>query len=308
MTRHTAVTEVEAAEAVPAMQDLSAALWSQASWWHAGQLAWDHATPQAQRYQMAIVEAEGRPVAWARIADGTHLQAQTSPGVDVSGTIVEWFEDTATSPALTAEVSVAEEELLAALQAHGFVEDAEGPFSLDLRRPAAADAAPAPSPDGYHVRPAGDGERERAVAAHRAAWRPSELPFHPDHRPAFPADAESSYSVEVHARMAATWPYRADLDLVVVALDGSLVGSCIAWLDLRTGAAEIEPLGIAPDHRGRGLAQRLVHHATAAVADLGGTEMVIQPRGDDAYPVPRHVYASCGFQRVNRTRLLTRGA
>lgn len=302
------ITEVPEADAVASMQELTAALWSPSSWWHAGQVAWDHASPQAQRYQVAIVAASERPVGWARIADGSHLQAQAEPGAGVAGAIVDWFEGAATARPLTAEVSAAENELLSSLLGRHFVEDPDGPFSLDLRRPATADAAPPPSTDGYQVRPVGGGEQGAAVAAHRAAWRPSELPFHADHRPAFPADAESGFSEEAHARVAATWPYRSDLDLVVVAPDGSLVGSCIAWLDPRTGAAEIEPLGIAPDHRGRGLAKRLVRHAIATVATLGATEMVIQPRGDVAYPVPRHVYASCGFTPVNRTVALTRPA
>ena len=50
------------------------------------------------------------------------------------------------------------------------------------------------------------------------------------------------------------WPYRADLDCVVEAPDGSLVAYCLAWLDDANRVGELEPVGTHPDYRRRGLA------------------------------------------------------
>ncbi|HVT78767.1 MAG TPA: GNAT family N-acetyltransferase, partial [Acidimicrobiales bacterium] len=71
-------------------------------------------------------------------------------------------------------------------------------------------------------------------------------------------------------------------------------------------SAEIEPLGVVPEHRRRGLAQALCRAALRATAEAGGTEVVIHPRGDVAYPAARDAYAAAGFVTVNRSRIFGR--
>lgn len=138
------------------------------------------------------------------------------------------------------------------------------------------------------------------IACHRAAWNPHALPFAIPRT--FPAEAASSFD-------AARWdivrhdPWF-DPDLVVVAYENDEpVASCIVWYDARSGAAEIEPLGVVPQARGRGLARLVTQEAVRRVASRRGREVVVRPRGDDEYPVPRAVYAACGFVVNQRDRV-----
>ena len=100
--------------------------------------------------------------------------------------------------------------------------------------------------------------------------------------------------------------YERGLHIVAEAKDGRLAASCIAWLDPQTLSAEIEPVGTHPAHRGNALAMSVCLEAVRQVALRGGTEICIRPRGDEAYPAPRAVYARCGFTTIGRTRLYTR--
>jgi GNAT superfamily N-acetyltransferase len=145
------------------------------------------------------------------------------------------------------------------------------------------------------------------VEAHRAAWLPTALPFAPEHRPVVAGAAASGFDAHKFRRAQSLWPYDASRDLVITTLGGEPAGCCTVWLDETTGAAEIEPLGVVPEHRGRGLAIALCHAAIDAVARAGGEEVVIHPRGDVAYPAPRAAYAAAGFTEVNRTRVYARG-
>lgn len=158
----------------------------------------------------------------------------------------------------------------------------------------ATDDVPA-SPAGYTVRSVLDDELPARVAVHRAAWNPHALPWHPDHRPQYPPDARSGHSLEMYEAVRRAWMYDPTRDLVAVAPDGSLVGCCIVWLDERTQVAEIEPLGVVPAHRRRGVAQAVCHEATRRVAAAGGRQLVIARWPNPAYPAPAGAYARAGF-------------
>ncbi|HYD10842.1 MAG TPA: GNAT family N-acetyltransferase, partial [Acidimicrobiales bacterium] len=151
----------------------------------------------------------------------------------------------------------------------------------------------------WHVRP---GAPDEMVAAHRSSWKPSTLPF----LVPLSSDAESGYDQPTHERVMATPPFRDDLCLVAVDEQDAPVGSCIAWLDESTGIANVEPLGVVPTHRRLGVAGALLDHVGREVARLGGATVVIQPRGDAAYPAPRGAYAKAGFDAVDRTWAMRR--
>jgi GNAT superfamily N-acetyltransferase len=158
----------------------------------------------------------------------------------------------------------------------------------------------------YSLRGTQDDETSALVELHRASWRPAELPWSGDARPAIDPSAESTFTIEAMRRVESAPLYRRDLHILAETLEGELAASCITWLDPATGAAEIEPVGTHPMHRGHGLAASVCLEAVRRVGTLGGNEVVIHPRGDDAYPVPRAVYAQCGFEPRGRTRLYTR--
>ena len=48
-------------------------------------------------------------------------------------------------------------------------------------------------------------------------------------------------------------------------------------------------------------ARALCLAAVSRVSELGGTEVAVHARGDEAYPVPRRVYEGCGFRVRSRT-------
>ena len=102
--------------------------------------------------------------------------------------------------------------------------------------------------------------------------------------------------------MQETWLYDPELDLVVVAPDGSLAGCCLAWYDATTGVAGIEPLGVVPEHRGRGLAGMLCLEAAERVRRTGGREMFINTGPRVEYPAPGRAYARAGFETFSRAR------
>jgi ribosomal protein S18 acetylase RimI-like enzyme len=208
---------------------------------------------------------------------------------------------------VTAAVPQAATDLATALLETGFAPADGAPFTLDMRR----DTVAVPDvllPDGFTLRAMASGENGALAACHRAAWDPHALPWAPASRPVVATDATSHFSEDDFAMVRATWPFRQELVTVVEAPDGTLAASCIAWLDDENGAAEIEPLGVVPAFRGLGLGRAVCLGAVRAVGRHDGAEVVIHPRGDDAYPAPRRLYARCGFHPVSATRPLVRAA
>ncbi len=141
-------------------------------------------------------------------------------------------------------------------------------------------------------------ELEARVAVHRKAWRPASLPY-VDGRSVDP-EAESSFTAEAYDAVRSTWLYDAELVLIAATSDGELAACCIGWFDPATGVTEIEPLGVAPEHRRRGLAVALSLEIAARTEERGGSQVFVNttPRAD--YPAPASAYTRAGFQLVER--------
>ena len=101
--------------------------------------------------------------------------------------------------------------------------------------------------------------------------------------------------------MRETWPYRADLDCVAVAPDGSVASYTLAWLDEENRVGEFEPVGTHEAHQRRGLGRAVNLFALQRLRDEGATEALVGCRGDDAYPIPRKLYESVGFRELAAT-------
>jgi ribosomal protein S18 acetylase RimI-like enzyme len=97
-----------------------------------------------------------------------------------------------------------------------------------------------------------------------------------------------------------TWPYRKELDWLVVAPDGTPAAFCLVWLDEHNRVVVLEPVGTDPDHRRRGLARAAILGALHAARRLGATSARVCARGDDDYPSARATYQSLGFRRFAR--------
>jgi mycothiol synthase len=132
--------------------------------------------------------------------------------------------------------------------------------------------APTP-PQGYRIRPLGDGLEllERCYA--------SGLAFHDgDHAVAVEnRDDPRWYRRIQHAPL-----YRRDLDLVAVAADGAVAGFVTAWFDDVTRDALLEPVGVVPAHRRRGLGRALVTSALSRVARRGALRAYVGGYGGAA--------------------------
>lgn len=120
------------------------------------------------------------------------------------------------------------------------------------------------------------------VEVHRASWE------------------STTFTQESFQRLKGTWPYREDLDVLVVAPDGTHVATVLTWLDERTGSGEFEPVGTHPAFRQQGLARAASLFAMQRLKALGATSAAVSCRGDDDYPIPAKLYASVGFRRVLR--------
>lgn len=266
------------------MQELTSRLWPSA--FHtAGGLAWQlrWETDQAD-FPVRLWGTDERLAAWAFHSYGTMSELVDPDEPDLAHEVARWAVD---AGAHEADIPQTHTAMIHALTALGFAESADGPFGLDMRRPV-TDVPALQLPNGYIVRSVTADDIDARVDVHCAAWAPS------------------TFTRGLYEATRSNPPYREELDIVAVAPDGSFGACCIAWLDPTTGCAEIEPVGTHPAHRRRNLASAICLEAVRRVGALGGTEVTIHPRGDDAYPVPRAVYASIGFRVVGRTRLYVR--
>lgn len=279
--------ELSVAEALPAMQDLASRLWSPASRHHPGQLAWSaaYALPAELDHGPVLLDGE---VGWAWAEADDWLELCVDPSyADRAAGLVAWFLDRAPAGPVSTMVLETEEHLLGPLRAAGF-EVVDAPWFthhfLDL-----SVIGPVPVVEGYAFRHVEPGEWAARSAVHRAAWSPT-----------------SKVSEAAYARLAATPPYRHDLDWVGVDASGEMVASCLVWLDPRTGVALVEPVGCVDEHQGRGLAGAVSLAALTAARDVGARTGLVCPRGDEDYPGPQRIYRRIGFRPGARTLTLTR--
>jgi predicted N-acetyltransferase YhbS len=89
------------------------------------------------------------------------------------------------------------------------------------------------------------------VTAHQAAFAPSDL------------------IVERYERVQARWPYRPELDRIVLTESGEIVAFCTAWNDEENAAGLLEPVGTHPAHQRRGLARAVCLDALRALRAAG---------------------------------------
>lgn len=251
-----------------AMQRLVSVLWPEGR--HPGGLAWSVTTDQLD--ELVLYEDGDELVGFVGHEDGVPLIAAVPEALDH-------------------------------IAATAGIERVQGTGRL-MRRGATADVPPAPN--GHSVRSVREDEVDARVQVHRESWNPHDLPWHRDHKPSYAKDARSGHSREIYDRVRRAWMYDPFLDLVAVASDGTLAGSCIVWFDPRTATAEIEPLGVVPAHRRRGIAGALCHEATRRVAELGGRELFISQQPNESYPAPAGAYARAGFEVVDHGHIYRR--
>jgi predicted N-acetyltransferase YhbS len=282
---------VEVASALPEMQALASRIWSPESRHHPGQLTWSvYYGEGLEPGPVELARVGGDVVGWAWAESDSWLELCVDAGHSgVAPDLVGWFLDRAPEGSVSTMVLATEQHLLRVLAETGFVASTQPWFThhfLDL-----AELVPVPAVDGYTFRYVEPGEAESRAACHRAAWSdfgPSRV-------------TGTAY----RALMRAPY-YRHDLDWVALDANGEMVASACLWLDPATRVVLVEPVGCAPEHRGRGLAGAVSLAALHAARAAGASTGLVCPRGDDDYPVPGRIYRAIGFRPGPRTVTLTR--
>ena len=190
--------------------------------------------------------------------------------------ILAWAEPETTT------VKRGDVDTAALLEAQGYAYDAEAPWlrwnarALDqLEKPAV--------PDGHRLATMAEyADFAARSAAHRSAFAPSR------------------FTDEVYETVRREAPWRAELDCVVVAPDGSVAAYALGWLDGRNRVGELEPVGVRKEDQRRGLGRAVCLYALQQLKAAGADVALVGSRGDDAYPAPRLLYESIGFREAWR--------
>jgi ribosomal protein S18 acetylase RimI-like enzyme len=214
---------------------------------------------------------EGRCVAWGWVEGGLIVMVHPQHRQRLTD-VLDWAE--------ADEVRALEHDTgsIEALVARGYVVD-ESRWFDHMTRP--LDDLPEPLVHkGYVIRAVrGEEELLARTESHRAAWEPSRV-------------VPDSYLQVMRA-----WPYRAELDWVAVAPDGTFAANCLCWLDEVNRIVELEPVGTHPEHRRRGLAAAVCLAALEAARAAGAETGLVYP----VHGLPAaDLYESIGFRAISR--------
>ncbi|KOX16106.1 GNAT family N-acetyltransferase [Nocardiopsis sp. NRRL B-16309] len=277
-------------------QRLARELWPSGP--HPGGLGWEAATDQLPRRTVVALRGR-RVVGWAGVARGGIRVRGASADAAAGRRLLEWALRAAGERDLRIPVASGDHALAALVARAGFVPEAGDPVT-GMVRDARGDGPV--WPEGYRVRPVRRGEDAARIAVHRAAWRPADMPWAPHVRDRVDPAATSGFAAAHLERVRGALLFDPDLDLVVEAPDGSLAACATVWWDPRAGYAELEPVGVVPAHRRRGLAAALARQACVEVARRGGRGVFVDSRPMDEYPAPCAAYLKAGFTLVERGR------
>ena len=247
---------------------------------HIGGLAWQRFQHVGREslWRTQLWKEDGRVVAYGWLFEEGELDFGVHPQrPELLDEVLEWA-DARQTQGLESDV-----DAMAVLERHGYVRAAnDEPFFIHLVCEL-DERAEAFAPDGFVLRTVEENDVEGRVGAHRSAFHPSRV------------------TVESYRNVMRAWPYRADLDCVAVAPDGRIAAYCLAWLDERNRAGELEPVGTHADFRRRGLAAAVSAFALRRLSEEGANMAVVYARGDAAYPAPKLLYESLGFRAHART-------
>jgi len=235
--------------------------------WHPGDIAWGLWMHEGREHEWRFRTWDGAAWSWLHLDSGV---LDVDVRADRHDLLDEILDEPAARQAWAFEDDADRRDALAR---HGFAEPVESMhfYVLDLE----ARPDPRPLPDGFRHRTVGAGDLAARVAAQHAAWPRSRV-------------TERSY-----ANVRAAWPYRASLDSVVEAPDGSFAATALLWPDDENRVGELEPVGADPAYRRRGLAAAVCTDALRRWYDEGGLQAVVYCVTEPACAL----YESLGFRR-----------
>ncbi|WP_217578083.1 GNAT family N-acetyltransferase [Mesorhizobium sp. GbtcB19] len=245
---------------------------------------------------------DGRLAAWGwaclphRIprGDGTMLEVETAnltwqthpERAALLGEILDWYDDVANGVDRLLTLQSADVDAQAIAPAHGYAFDPEAGGDdgtwVQFNTRELTDVPDPLLPEGFRFLTAADASPADAVKAHCDAWQ------------------ASRFNEAAFERVRRTWPYRADLHVLIAAPDGTLAATAIIWLDGMTRTAEFEPVGTHRDFRRHGLGTALQLHGMQRAKAAGATRMLVACRGAPADPAARAMYYGVGFRPISR--------
>jgi ribosomal protein S18 acetylase RimI-like enzyme len=261
------------------MQALTRRTWSHDSPCHIGDLAWQrymHVGREGE-WSTRLWEVDGEVRAWGWSQAPGDLQLYVDPAYPelADEVLVHFGPRTVTTLDRAAHV-------LDALWRNGYVRS-DGPHLAYHTRPL-ADLPEPMLPKGFTVRSVTADDLVHRVAVHQAAWPATRV-------------NEQSYRA-----VTAAWPYRAGLDWVAVAPDGSFAASCLVWFDEANGVGLLEPVGTDARFRRLGLGRSVCLAALRALRAEGAREAVVYPVvGDARHPAALPLYEALGFAPYARS-------
>jgi GNAT superfamily N-acetyltransferase len=259
--------------------DALAPYWRHRAWLEGGRLvAWGWA---CLPYRMA------RDDGTERVSETASLTWQTHPDrPELLGEILDWCDGVAGGVDRFLVVQSADTAAQAIAPRHGYVfDEREGGDDGSWHQFNARELTDLPDPalpTGFRFLTAADIPAADAARAHRDAWQSPNL-----------TDA-------AFERVQRTWPYRADLQVLVAAPDSQLAATAIIWLDEATQTAEFEPVGTHPAFRRRGLGAALQLHGMRLARAAGARRMFVACVGAPAHPAARNLYYGVGFREISR--------
>lgn len=284
------------------MQALVQRDWDFSARHHVGDLAWGRASREAddQDWPTALWMEGDECLGWGWINMPDTLDLMVSrEHPHLAGDILHWFEATATGADLFVEILEHETALADALVGKGYSRAHDLPFSTHTRR----DLNALPDvllPPGFIAKSLGEGiDVELRARAHALAW--SVLPFRENGKEKNVA-VTSKVTPQRYLAVKDAWPWREDLDWIILAPDGTPAACCIMWFDEANGVGELEPVGTHPDYRRMGLGAAVCLSAMHALKAAGAAKAIVFPRGDAAYPVPGKLYSKLGFKPYGKTQ------
>jgi ribosomal protein S18 acetylase RimI-like enzyme len=286
-----------------ALQRLASRLWPSGGH-HPGGLGWALAIDELYPQLQLVFDGE-ELVGWAGRSTRA-FEVHVDPAApDAVRPLVQWaLETAAADEPVSVQLFDGDDAVGEVIATAGFATDPAKPSLYGMFH----DAIPVgrPPPAGYRIRGLRPGEERARVEVHRAAWRPATLPWPADVLGTVSPELTSKFNTEKFEAVQRAWLYDPDLDLVVEGPGGTLAGCCTVWWDPSLGVAEVEPLGVLPEHRRRRLAAALCFEAAALVGVRGGHQIFIHTGPRDDYPAPAATYTAIGFSTVNRGTTWTR--
>jgi ribosomal protein S18 acetylase RimI-like enzyme len=256
---------------------------------HVGDLAWGatmHVGREAEWERRLWLDGD-RCVAWAWLRRPAALDYEVHPdhlGGGLHGELLDWFESVAdVGVPRTTFALESDDERIAVLGERGFTHAAGGASYVYYVSELHGSDALRELPEGFTLRtvdPARD--LHARVEVHRAAW------------------TNSRVSEESYRNVMLAWPYRADLDCVVEAPDGSFAASVLCWYDDENRVGELEPVGTDRDHRRRGFAAAACEYALRRLREEGALRAIVYAGGRVEDEPARSLYESVGFRQHSR--------